>query len=540
MKLDDQTLRAAVREADSRYYDMVKRRIAETKAEAAARKGRHLMQKQKIRRITKYALTAVIAAAVLGAGGIAATVAMRGAHGGNNHTEQTVTVQSGLTLTNQEWNDLFCKSYGQYVSPQEHLWFAATDKGFYHEQIYRTEIRTDADGNYDGYGWLDWYENLPMNHGIVFTDSETGETLPLCARANCLHDGSDFCEASTKGYAARSALIPYGDALYALAAKRNDKGEYDAGYVLAYAPDGSGITELAHFDVHPKAELIGDPVLHRGCIFAIYKDYSYYGEETGDEVTGEIKRQISSGFVVRGYELASGKTAEIFRSMPGADEGKEYDVPNGSLLAAGDRLIFSYWHAKWPSALAKGTYAVNLVTGETKALNLIGDSASTGIYDVNGTELLYDGVQTVDGAQKGVLYAYDFETAESRMLPLGTSNLTRLMQCGEYYIAETYASHGTPNTERFTTYYTDTVFDSEWNQITSVQRPENAVFGNMMVHDGKLYQLYYYTRDPEIPVEKRQKSESAKLLCCDLSDLIAGDPHWETVFEFVTAEATYG
>ena len=107
-----------------------------------------------------------------------------------------------------------------------------------------------------------------------------------------------------------------------------------------------------------------------------------------------------------------------------------------------------------------------------------------GIYDVNGTELLYDGVQTVDGAQKGVLYAYDFETAESRMLPLGTSDLTRLMRCGEYYIAETYASHGTPNTERFTTYYTDTVYDSEWNQIASAERPENAVFGNMKVHDG--------------------------------------------------------
>ena len=41
-------------------------------------------------------------------------------------------------------------------------------------------------------------------------------------------------------------------------------------------------------------------------------------------------------------------------------------------------------------------------------------------------------------------------------------------------------------------------------------------------------------------MQKRQKSESAKLLCCDLSDLIAGNPHWETVFEFVTAEAVYG
>ncbi len=540
MKLDDQILRAAVREADSRYYDMVKRRIAETKAGAAARKGRHLMQKQKIRRITKYALTAVIAAAVLGAGGIAATVALRGAHGGNNHTEQTVTAQSGLTLTNQEWNDLFCKSYGQSVSPQEHLWFAATDKGFYHEQIYRTEIKTDADGNYDGLGYLDWYENLPMNHGVVFTDSETGETLPLCARANCLHDGSDFCEASTKGYADRSALIPYGDALYALASKRNDKGGYDAGYVLAYAPDGSGITELAHFDVHPKAELIGDPILHRGCIFAIYKDYSYYGEETGDEFTGETKRQVSSGFVIRGYELASGKTAEIFRSMPGADEGKEYDVPNGSLLAAGDRIYFSYQFAKWPSPEPKGIYAINLVTGACEKLPLAGYEISQNLLFAAKQKIYYKtdaAKEHGSGTPIYLNYSYDLETGENTELPFDMrDNYHRLVQAGDYVIAERTDYENTSGSSRDVT----VIFDSEWNQIASVQRPENAVFGNMKVHDGKLYQLYYYTQDPEISVQKRQKSESAKLLCCDLSDLIADDPHWETVFEFVTAEAAYG
>lgn len=83
------------------------------------------------------------------------------------------------------------------------------------------------------------------------------------------------------------------------------------------------------------------------------------------------------------------------------------------------------------------------------------------------------------------------------------------------------------------------VYDSEWNLITSVQRPENEVYGDMMMHDGKLYQLYYFTMHPEIPPQMRKQSETAKLLCCNLSDLTAGDPHWETLFEFVTAEATY-
>ena len=64
---------------------MVNRRIARTRSEAAARKGRHLMKK-----IGKFVIGIAVTAAVLTAGGIAAMVAMRGHNGGTHYDRSDV------------------------------------------------------------------------------------------------------------------------------------------------------------------------------------------------------------------------------------------------------------------------------------------------------------------------------------------------------------------------------------------------------------------------------------------------------------------
>ncbi len=84
MKLTEERIRRAVKNADRRYYDMIADYVREQRAEAASRKGKRTMEKRENKRkIGKIAIGAAITAAVLGAGGIAAAVAMRGSQGGN-------------------------------------------------------------------------------------------------------------------------------------------------------------------------------------------------------------------------------------------------------------------------------------------------------------------------------------------------------------------------------------------------------------------------------------------------------------------------
>ena len=107
MKISEKDFLQAVERADRRYFDMVTRRIERHRSETAARKGQRLMKQRetigKIGRIGKIAAAGLIAAAVLGAGGMAAIVAMRGTQGGNNQSEDSSgAVQFTLHLTEDD------------------------------------------------------------------------------------------------------------------------------------------------------------------------------------------------------------------------------------------------------------------------------------------------------------------------------------------------------------------------------------------------------------------------------------------------------
>ena len=84
--------------------------------------------------------------------------------------------------------------------------------------------------------------------GICYVDRLTGRTVYLCAKPECLHDGSDFCPATNADYKIHN-LIWYDGILYAAATKQtHDKENPSQAVLLAYQPDGSGMDELTVLD----------------------------------------------------------------------------------------------------------------------------------------------------------------------------------------------------------------------------------------------------------------------------------------------------
>ena len=107
----------ALKHADRRYFTELSARLRNPKAFTAAQKGRAFdMEKhERKRKITKIAVGTLIAAAVLGGGTVAMSVAMHGTLGGYNQysggdsreiTQTDPTSTLGLNLTGPEWCDI--------------------------------------------------------------------------------------------------------------------------------------------------------------------------------------------------------------------------------------------------------------------------------------------------------------------------------------------------------------------------------------------------------------------------------------------------
>ena len=333
MKIRRKDFLRAVERADKRYFDMVNRRAARARSEAAARKGRHLMKK-----IGKFAIGAIVTAAVLAGGGITAMVAMRGSLGGyNTYDGSSIKV----TETHDEKIELHLTPEGTYTeqSPSKDYsdyfigktWVAETDNGYYFRQSSYDEIR-EEDGD-ELYGST---EN--MRHYYAYKDKATGKTLPLCARPNCLHDGNEYCEASTKAYST-GRLIAYENELYRIGTALDSDGSGTAVVVLRYAPTGTGIEELARFPFsYNNCDYWSDgTIMYRGYLFAsVTLHFTVTGDSLDEEHTFE-------GGAVVCYELATGKASILWSDIPDLEKGGSKDSP-GALYGRGDKLYMQMAH----------------------------------------------------------------------------------------------------------------------------------------------------------------------------------------------------
>lgn len=512
MKLDDKTLRAAVREADSRYYDLVKRMAAQHQKDAAARKGRHLMGK-----IVKYAVGGIVTAALLCGGGIAAIVAMRGHNGGNSSTESSRDVSSvieeikkqnqaqknlHLNLTGPEWCEIFAAdNFDRYSTD----WYTGTDAGWYHSK--------------DASVWNDWLEYTKMTDAekeeynevteeylsgrtnpnmIWYYDRETGEDVTLCDRPNCLHDGNDFCEA-TSGKYYRGALMYYDGALYAAACTPDKRI-----CLLSYALDGTGITELATFE-KGEGESCGI-VIHRGYVFCLFRVYQGGAPQPMTDPM-QYDANVGSGFVIWGYEIATGKTTELLRALPEAKNSKGYESMPVLFTAGGDYVYFGT-NTSWPETYTKGFYGIDLNTGECKCMANVSQAAATGKYLLYITEELGSKVFRILNTETG-------ESTDYSNIPSGS-----IASDGTHVFVK---KDGSLVQEKQATVY---VYDMQMNPLGEISVGEGYDLNVISVSGGYLYAERGFLIDrngnPTILV-----SPDVVLIRCKVEDILNGTAEWE-------------
>jgi len=180
----------------------------------------------------------------------------------------------------------------------------------------------------------------------------------------CLHDGSDFCYATTEAYSFCS-LAYWEDTLYALATKHTGNAEHPySAVLLAIQPDGSGITEIAVLSETEYIECC-EMIAHR-CALWIHICAAHEVASADTVLDKDMSIHFSRSDLYH-YDLSTRELTWVTGSSENATYAN-YDQIN-NLTGAGDYVYFQQKGGRG-SLLEKGVYRADIRTGVIEKLPL--------------------------------------------------------------------------------------------------------------------------------------------------------------------------
>lgn len=269
-------------------------------------------------------------------------------------------------------------------------------------------------------GWFYWQPKIDAETGYIdyasyvlyYADRETGQSVPLCAKPNCLHDGNAFCTASTKVYDPAPVVFQDGY-LYALTTKKSDTDNKEKNtntqVLLRYSADGTEITELSNFG----AGYGNSPIIsHRGYLWFTVQ-LQNVGEEIENPITHRPEIFTSGGWQLCGYEIATGKVVCICDAAGDPNVNHVNNAPRGS-VAVGDYIYYEREHDDWSGS--QGVWRISLLTGKEEKVT---DSQAFWV-GMSQHDALHSQKKGMGANRETVLCRLDLETLEKTEIDSGS------------------------------------------------------------------------------------------------------------------------
>ncbi|MBR4200452.1 MAG: hypothetical protein IKQ91_04140 [Oscillospiraceae bacterium] len=365
-------------------------------------------------------LLVILAAAVLAVGGTAAAVA----YGAYKRVQQ-LDLESKLTedeLPPDNINVLiFPKLTDQQDEPDCHG-YAKTDTGFFY--LKNAEALTTS---YSTGGVYDWSHNK----GLGYYDEESGETVFVCAKPNCLHDGNEFCVATTKNYSLISDPVYLDGYVYAVALDnrellKNPEGctEFPA-VLMRYAPDGTeatAVAELYHSEVQYNCS--AQMIAHRGQLWICTSIQQHIYTE--DENLGITASQNDGCYSMFCYEpepqrltmlSSSGEPVKQYRQFNAFYDGPDFK-------GVGNYVYFRKTNGDWRDPVkGSGIFRIDCRTGLTEQVVNVPQGKCQS-YTVSGDHVYY--IRNTDSysLNGSLICDYNIKTGETREL----TDTTKIIQ----------------------------------------------------------------------------------------------------------------
>lgn len=274
------------------------------------------------------------------------------------------------------------------------------------------------------------------NYVLMYTDYATGQSVPVCAKPNCKHDGNAYCTASSNVYAP-SHLEHHDGYLYSLTTKflhpenRSmdetdllvpELGSLTLGYdidehanfekpencrqvLLRYSPDGTQIEELHDFG---NGKGISRCQYHRGYIWCLVQ-LQTSGENNVNAITGDYSNFTNGGWQIWGYELATGKTVCLYDAIPAPDKNHVNPMPT-AFMVSGDYIYFSRHSLDW-SGSTSSLIRLSLLTGKEETV--VSSDEYFGAGGVSPKKVFCQGeTRRVKGVDIQTYYVLNLESGE--------------------------------------------------------------------------------------------------------------------------------
>lgn len=370
------------------------------------------------RKLNKAALV-LIAALILAVGGTAAAVGYSlHQHQQNSETELESEVFEDDTPPDTEHAVISPKLTNQTDTPDCHK-YAETDGGFF----YLKTVDALNPYKYTGVG-----EYNPYDYGLAYADLASGETVLVCAKPNCQHDGSEYCTATTKNYSILSDPVWLDGYVYTIALDNREKLKNPENctkfptVLLRYAPDGTEVTEAAQlylsaFQRHAEVEVIA----HRGQLWMTV-GYAESHDST-DTNLGIFNHDNYGVWEMYCYEPETKKLTTLVTSGEPQKGYGGYRAPqiDGHLHPAGSDLKGSgnyvYFHKitkDWRDPVkGAGVFRIDCRTGVIEQVISLNSDKSTRysvcgdcVYYSLACSNMYNGVYV----DEEIIHAYDLKT----------------------------------------------------------------------------------------------------------------------------------
>jgi len=461
-------------------------------------------------------------AAALSVGGVTAGVAMR------NHDSKGETVQQNETHPNIEMtgvpdideqkNKLHLNFVGDAEAPSIYgdtwhsaFWFAQSETGYY----------------LNGFLRMDQNDPASTVNGLYYHDEATGATVPLCARPQCKHDGSEYCVATQQTYTI-SNLVYYDGWLYTLGYQNANEHLV----LLRYAPDGTEIKVMADFGKTydpPK-----QTVLYRGNLIILAP------LTNGEFLTLDGRSDSTKGFKFIAYELATGKQTDIYSCMPEKDSDAQC-CAGQRFWCVGTDIIYEN-NVDVNHMLLRGVYKISMLDGSIERLL----DASGTVYAVSENHLLYS--KKPNGFSYAVtLFLSDANGKNEKEIGTAEDDYDSIWirwAMDKDYIYRTQTDPATQNTKLI-------AYDLSFKELGSCALPEHMFCIGLSVRDGMVYcEEPYAWEDPavtesvtrqDIDGNEYQEDVAVSHFCdgyitvCPAKDLAAGTGKLEPFIKYSDA-----
>ena len=377
-------------------------------------------------------LLVILAAAVLAIGGTAAAVAYS-VHKSKQQNDLESSISED-TPPDSEQAVISPKLTDQQDNPYMHR-FPQTDSGFFY---LGSSLRKDTDANQTNdkyFGRMDQRNNWD-HFALKYFDAESGETVFVCAKPNCLHDGNEFCTATTKNYLALCEPVWLDGYVYMVAAsytellKNPDNCTKYPTVLLRYSPDGTEVTELTqiHFSENPYSAY-ADMIAHRGQLWINFAYKEWF-------IARDANMQINSvetkgGGAMYCYEPEAKRLTALCTSgepqkdyNPAEDMMKLGLMPQGTVMCGeGDYVYFQKRVQDWrdPKELrGAGIFRIDCRTGKIEQYLHIATQKSE-FWCKDGDYIFYsfnrDPSRGQDLSGKMLFHSYNTKTQEDIEMP---------------------------------------------------------------------------------------------------------------------------